>query len=64
MSQVCQNHVNGCLFLRKTQSVSGRGAEREREREREIERERETQNWKQAPGSKLSAQSPTRGWNS
>ena len=40
---------------------------RERERERQsvsvggAERERETQNLKQAPGSKLSAQSPTRG---
>ena len=45
--------------------------ERERERERETEhewggaeRERETQNRKQAPGSKLSAQSSTRGSNS
>ena len=46
--------------------------ERERERERETEyewgrgreRERETQNLKEAPGSKLSAQSPTRGLNS
>ena len=42
---------------------------RERERERESEheqgrgRERETQNPKQAPGSELSAQSPTRGLN-
>ena len=26
-------------------------------------RERETQNWKQAPGSELSAQSPTQGSN-
>ena len=40
--------------------------ERERERERvgEGQRERETQNSKQAPGSKLSAQSPTPGLNS
>ena len=43
--------------------------ERERERERETEheqgkgRERETQNLKQAPGSELSAQSPTQGPN-
>ena len=41
--------------------------EREREREREsrggAEREREAQNPKQDPGSKLSAQSPTRGSN-
>ena len=35
--------------------MSGGGAERERERE--------TQNPKQAPGSELSAQSPTRGSN-
>ena len=34
--------------------MSGRGAERERE----------TQNPKQAPGSKLSTQSWTGGWNS
>ena len=40
--------------------MRGGGAERERERERE----RETQNLKQAPGSELSAQSPTWGSNS
>ena len=49
---------NVYLFLR----------ERERERERvqagEGQRERETQNPKQAPGSELSAQDPTRGSNS
>ena len=39
--------------------MRGGGAERERERERE----RETQNLKQAPGSELSAQSPTWGSN-
>ena len=46
-------------------------SEREREREREREsmsrrgqRVRETQNLKQIPGSKLLAQSPTRGSNS
>ena len=42
--------------------------QRERERDRawagEVQRERETQNPKQAPGSELSAQSPTRGSNS
>ena len=43
-------------------------SERERERERERargegQRERETQNPKQAPGSELSAQSPTWGSN-
>ena len=42
--------------------------ERERERDRaragEEQRERETQNPKQAPGSKLSAQSPMPGLNS
>ena len=42
--------------------------ERERDRHeqgrgRERERERETQNAKQAPGSELSARSPTRGSN-
>ena len=42
------------LFLRQreTEHEQGRG------------RERETQNLKQAPGSELSAQSPTRGSNS
>ena len=50
---------NVYLFLR----------ERERERERRMsrggaERERETQNPKQAPGSEVSAQSPTWGSNS
>ena len=39
---------------RQRQSVSGAGAERERK----------TQNLKQAPGSELSAQSPTWGLNS
>ena len=47
-------------------------SERERERERErdsmsgrgAKRVRETQNLKQAPGSELSAQSPTRSLNS
>ena len=38
--------------------------EGEREQGRGRERERETQNLKQAPGSELSAQSPTWGWNS
>ena len=38
--------------------------EREREREEERQKERESQNRKQAPGSELSAQSPTRGSNS
>ena len=45
--------VNVCLFLR----------EKERETEHEWgegQRERETQNLKQAPGSELSAQKPTR----
>ena len=47
------------------------GAEREGDTESETgsrtgeeQRERETQNLKQAPGSELSAQSPTRGLNS
>ena len=49
--------------------MSGGGAERETERDRERQREterdreRETQNPKQTPGSKMSAQSPTRGSN-
>ena len=38
--------------------------QRETEHERGRGRERETQNWKQAPGSEPSAQSPTRGSNS
>ena len=39
--------------------------ERERHRAQagEGQGERETQNLKQAPGSELSVQSPTRGWN-
>ena len=44
-----------------------RERERERERERGVgegKKERETQNPKQAPGSKLSAQSLMRGSNS
>ena len=36
--------------------------EREKQGAREGQRERETQNLKQAPGSELSAQSPTRTW--
>ena len=39
-------------------------SETEHEQERGRERGRETQNLKQAPGSELSAQSPTRGSNS
>ena len=38
--------------------------ERDRARIGEGQRERETQNPKQALGSELSAQIPTRGWNS
>ena len=45
---------NVYLFLRQ----------RETEHEQERVRERETQNLKQAPGSELSAQSPTWGSNS
>ena len=44
------------LFIFKT--------ERDRVRAGEGQRERETQNPKQAPGSELSAQSPTQGSNS
>ena len=40
-----------------------REREREREQARKGQRERETQNLKQAPGSELSAQSPTQDWN-
>ena len=43
------------IFERETEHEQGRGRERERERERERQRE----NLKQAPGSELSAQSPT-----
>ena len=42
------------IFKRETEHEQGRGRERERE----------TQNPKRAPGSELSAQSPTRGSNS
>ena len=50
------------LFLRDRDGVLvGKG---QREIEREREREREIQNPKQAPGSELSAQSPTWGSNS
>ena len=41
-----------------------REIERETEHEQGRGRQRETQNPKQAPGSELSAQSPTRGSNS
>ena len=44
---------NVCLFVRRDRVQAGEG-----------QRERETQNLKQAPGSELSAQSPTRGLNS
>ena len=49
------NFCNVYLLLRdrERQSVSGGGAERERK----------TQNLKEAPGSELSAQSPTQGSN-
>ena len=48
------NFFNVYLFLRQ----------RETEHEQGRVRERETQTLKQAPGSELSAQSPTRGSNS
>ena len=41
-----------------------RETENKQRRGRETERERETQNLKWAPGSKLTAQSPTQGSNS
>ena len=47
--------LNVYLFLRQRQSMSWGGIERERVFER--------QNLRQAPGSKLSAQSPTCGSN-
>ena len=49
---------------RETEHEQGRGRERGRHNEQVGGgRETETQNPKQAPGSKLSAQSPTRGSN-
>ena len=48
------------IFLRERESMSRGEAHSERERERE----RETQNLRQAPGTELSAQSPTWGSNS
>ena len=49
------NFLNVFIFEREreTQHRQGKG-----------QRERETRSLKQAPGSELSAQSPTRGWNS
>ena len=49
---------------RETERERERDRERESERVGEGQRERETQNPKQAPGSELSAQSPTWGSNS
>ena len=51
------------LFLKESERTSGGGRERERERERERQRQRQRQNPKQAPGSRLSAHSPTRDSN-
>ena len=51
------------LFLIFLIFIFERERERERERAGEGQREREPQNPKQAPGSELSAQSPTRGSN-
>ena len=48
--------------MRERETEYERGRDRERERERDGERKRE--NLKQAPGSKLSAQNPTRGSDS
>ena len=48
-----KNFFNVYLFLRRERQSMSRGGERKRE----------TWNLKQAPGSKLSAQSPTRGSN-
>ena len=45
------------LFLRERERESAS------ERLGEKQREGETQNWKQIPGSELSAQNPTWGWN-
>ena len=71
--------TQGCpgAILRLVQKVGQKGpgvtwliffnvyfSEREREHELGKSRERETQNPKLAPGSELSAQSPTRGLNS
>ena len=47
-----KNFFNIYLFLRQRESMNKEG-----------QRKRETQNLKQAPGSELSAQSPTRGSN-
>ena len=47
-------------FLRETHTEHEQGRSRERERQRQ----RQRQNMKQAPGSELSAQNPTRGLNS
>ena len=60
LPQFKNNFLNFYLFLRKRERDTE--CEGGRNRERERERERETQNPKQAPGSKMSAQSPT--WDS
>ena len=50
--------------MREQESERARERARGREEGRERSRERETQNLKWAPGSELSAQSPTQGLNS
>ena len=48
-----------------TEHEQGAGQrERERDRQRQRQRDMETQNLKETPGSKLSAQSPMQGLNS
>ena len=60
----CQQHacLNSIFFLMFLMFMFERETETERERGRG-QKERETQNRKQVPGTELSAQSPTRGWN-
>ena len=59
-------HTPAITFLLQKKLLSLFILERERDREQvgKRQRERETQNLKQAPGSELSAQSPTWGSNS
>ena len=56
--------TNGTTQTPQPFLISERQRERQNVREGGTERERETRNRKQAPGSELSAQSPTRGSNS
>ena len=52
-----------CTIFKNSVFIFERDKKRERVSRGRAERERETQNLKQAPGSKVAAQSPVRGLN-